>query len=95
MITDDGDTYLTELRNGTLNNRTVHAPPPDTTTFTLASGTTIPNSWNGTLTSSGSTFTGKNVAWNGAVAAAQTATYGLQASGTAPTGTVAVTCTAG
>jgi alkyl sulfatase BDS1-like metallo-beta-lactamase superfamily hydrolase len=35
-ITDDGDTYLIELRNGTLNNRTVHAPPPGTTTFTLA-----------------------------------------------------------
>ena len=36
VITDDGDTYLTELRNGTLNNRTVHQPPAGTTTFTLA-----------------------------------------------------------
>ena len=35
VITDVGATYVTELRNGTLNHRTVDAPAPATTTFTL------------------------------------------------------------
>ena len=35
VITDLGTTYMTELRNGTLNHRTVSAPVPNTTTFTL------------------------------------------------------------
>ena len=64
-----------------------------TTSFTI-SGTTISNSWNGTLTSSGSTFTVENASWNGALAASGTTSYGFQGVGTAPTGTVAVTCTA-
>jgi alkyl sulfatase BDS1-like metallo-beta-lactamase superfamily hydrolase len=36
VITDTGTTHLTELRNGTLNHRTIVTPVPGTTTFTLA-----------------------------------------------------------
>ena len=35
VITDAGATHVTELRNGTLNHRTVNTPAPGTTTFTL------------------------------------------------------------
>ena len=35
VITDTGTTYLTELRNGVLNHRTVAAPVEGNTTFTL------------------------------------------------------------
>ena len=35
VITDEDTTVVTELRNGALNHRTVAAPPPGTTTFTL------------------------------------------------------------
>ena len=35
VITDEHTTFVTELRNGALNHRTVAAPPPGTTTFTL------------------------------------------------------------
>jgi len=35
VITDTGTTHLTELRNGTLNHRTLATPVPGTTTFTL------------------------------------------------------------
>ena len=40
-ITDDGTTFVTELRNGALNHRTVPAPPTETTTFTLTRPTLI------------------------------------------------------
>lgn len=63
------------------------------TSFTMSA--TVSNLWSGTLSSSGSSFTVKNAAWNGAVAAGQSTSFGFVASGTAPTGTVAVTCTAG
>lgn len=35
VLTDLGTTYLTELRHGVLNHRTVPEPPPDSTVFTL------------------------------------------------------------
>lgn len=35
VLTDLGTTYLTELRHGVLNHRTVPGPPPDSTVFTL------------------------------------------------------------
>jgi alkyl sulfatase BDS1-like metallo-beta-lactamase superfamily hydrolase len=35
-ITDEGTTYVTELRNGAMNHKTVPAPVPGTTTFRLA-----------------------------------------------------------
>lgn len=47
--------------------------------------------WNGTLTTSGSTITVKNLSWNGSLAAGGTATFGFLANGTASTPTL--TCT--
>ena len=41
VITDDDVTFVTELRNGALNHRTVDAPLPGTTTFTLSRPTLI------------------------------------------------------
>jgi len=40
-ITDDDVTFVTELRNGALNHRTVDSPLPGTTTFTLSRPTLI------------------------------------------------------
>lgn len=62
-----------------------------TTSFTLPAGVTIQNLWNGTLTTSGSTATVTNAAWNGSVAANGKVTYGLVANGPAPA-TLPVTC---
>ncbi|GLY75347.1 glycoside hydrolase family 6 protein [Actinoallomurus iriomotensis] len=61
-------------------------------TFTLPSGVTINQLWNGTLTTSGSTATVTNVSWNGALAAGGTAQPGFTASGAASS--LTVTCTA-
>ncbi|GLY88950.1 glycoside hydrolase family 6 protein [Actinoallomurus iriomotensis] len=61
-------------------------------TFTLPSGVTINQLWNGTLTTSGSTATVTNVSWNGALAAGATAQPGFTASGAASS--LTVTCTA-
>ena len=41
VITDDGTTYLVELRNGALHHRTVEEAPAGVTTFTLARRTLI------------------------------------------------------
>ena len=59
-----------------------------TVTGTLAG---ISQLWNGTLTTSGSTITVKNLDWNGSLAAGGTATFGFLANGTAST--PALTCT--
>ena len=63
-----------------------------TVTITLASGQTITQLWNGSLTSSGTTATVKNLSYNGSVAAGATTTFGYlgSGSGTAPT----LTCSA-
>ncbi|GAA1867311.1 endo-1,4-beta-xylanase [Myceligenerans crystallogenes] len=61
-----------------------------TTQFTL-SGSTLSQVWNGSLTSSGSTHTVRNVSWNGNLGAGQTATYGFTANGSAPSSST-VTC---
>jgi len=58
------------------------------------SGVTVSNLWSGTLSSSGSLFTVTNAASNGAVGSGQSTTYGFIGTGTAPTGTVAVACSA-
>ncbi|BCJ45970.1 glucanase [Actinoplanes ianthinogenes] len=63
-----------------------------TTGWTLGSGQTVSQVWNGTLTTSGSAVTVKNVSWNGALGAGATAEFGVIVNGT-PT-TPAVTCTA-
>ncbi|WP_416063537.1 alkyl/aryl-sulfatase [Rhodococcus indonesiensis] len=41
VLTDLGSTYLTELRHGVLNHRTVPEPPPGSTVFTLTRRTLI------------------------------------------------------
>jgi endoglucanase len=60
--------------------------------WTLGSGQSISQVWNGTLTVSGSAATVRNVSWNGPLGAGATAEFGLIGSGTATT--PAVTCTA-
>jgi endoglucanase len=59
-----------------------------TVTWTLASGQTISQLWNGTLTTSGSTATVKGLSWNSALAAGGQATFGFIGTGTASTPTL-------
>jgi cellulase/cellobiase CelA1 len=62
-----------------------------TVTWTLASGQTITQLWNGALSTTGSAVTVKNLSYNGALAANASTNFGFQASGTPST--PAVTCT--
>jgi hypothetical protein len=62
-----------------------------TVTWTLGSGQTITQIWNGTLTTSGSTATVKNVSYNGSLGAGTSTTFGFLANGTAST--PALSCT--
>jgi mannan endo-1,4-beta-mannosidase len=62
------------------------------TSFALPSGVSLTQVWNGVQAGSGSAVTVSNAAYNGSVAAGATATYGFIGSGTAPTGTIAVSC---
>ncbi len=62
-----------------------------TVTWTLASGQTISQLWNGTLTTNGSAVTVGNVSWNGALAAHASASFGFIGNG--PASAPAVTCT--
>ena len=59
-----------------------------TVTWTLSSGQSISQMWNGTPTVSGSTVTVRNVSWNGALSPHATTTFGFLASGSATTPTV-------
>jgi Cellulose binding domain len=59
-----------------------------TVTWTLGSGQTITQIWNGTLTTSGSTATVKNVSYNGSLGAGASTTFGFLANGTASTPTL-------
>ena len=60
--------------------------------WTTASGQTISQVWNGTLTTSGSTATVSNTTYNGALGAGASTSFGFLASGQPSTPTV--TCTA-
>ena len=62
-----------------------------TVRWTLASDQSITQSWNGTLTTSGSVVTVKNVAWNGALAANASTTFGFLGSGSPSAPTLTVT----
>jgi endoglucanase len=62
-----------------------------TVTWTLASGQSISQVWSGTLTVSGSTAKVKNVAWNGALGAAASTTFGFIANGSPATPTLSCT----
>ncbi|MFY1620246.1 cellulase family glycosylhydrolase [Micromonospora sp. WMMD736] len=66
-----------------------------TTRWTLANGQSVTQSWNATVTSSGSTVTARNADYNGRLAAGASATFGFLGgwSGTNPT--PQVSCTAG
>ncbi|GCD21724.1 hypothetical protein CTKZ_32860 [Cellulomonas algicola] len=63
-----------------------------TTQLTLPAGGSIQSGWSGTYTTSGTSVTVKNAAWNGLLGAGAKAEYGFVASGNAPTGTVPVSC---
>jgi hypothetical protein len=60
-----------------------------TVTWTLASGQTITQLWSGTLSTSGSAVTVKNLSWNGALAASASTTFGFTANGSPSTPTLA------
>jgi hypothetical protein len=60
-----------------------------TVTWTLASGQTITQLWNGALTTNGSAVTVKNVSYNGALGAGATTTFGYLANGSPSTPTLA------
>ncbi|GII23771.1 glucanase [Planosporangium mesophilum] len=62
-----------------------------TVTWTLASGQSISQVWNGTLSVSGSTATVKNASWNGSLAARASTQFGFTANGSASNPTL--TCT--
>ncbi|GAA1656670.1 glucuronyl esterase domain-containing protein [Catellatospora bangladeshensis] len=62
-----------------------------TVTWTLASGQTITQLWNGTLTTSGSTATVRNLSYNGSLAPRASTTFGFTATG--PAATPSLTCT--
>ncbi|MFC4110841.1 family 43 glycosylhydrolase [Micromonospora zhanjiangensis] len=62
-----------------------------TVRWTLGSGQSISQSWNATVTSSGSTVTARNVSYNGSLPAAGSATFGFLANGSPST--PALTCT--
>ncbi|MFB9338536.1 glycoside hydrolase family 6 protein, partial [Actinoplanes octamycinicus] len=63
-----------------------------TVSWTLGTGQAISQVWNGTLTTSGSAVSVRNVSWNGTLGAGATAEFGLIGSGAVTT--PAVTCTA-
>ena len=62
-----------------------------TVQWTFANGEQITQLWNATYTTSGSTVTARNAAWNGTLAANASTTFGYTGSGTPKA--VAVTCT--
>ncbi len=62
-----------------------------TVAWALPSGQTISQLWSGTLSTSGSAVTVKNAAYNGALGASASTTFGFLGTGSAPTPTP--TCT--
>lgn len=62
-----------------------------TVRWTLGSGQTISQLWNGTLSTSGSAVTVKNASFNGSLPAGGSTTFGFLATGTPSTPTL--TCT--
>ncbi|MFC7479483.1 cellulose binding domain-containing protein [Luedemannella flava] len=64
-----------------------------TVTWTFANGQAVSQLWNGTLTTSGSAATVKNVSWNGNLSAGGTATFGFLGSWNGTNAVPTVTCT--
>jgi hypothetical protein len=63
-------------------------------TWTWGGNQAITNSWNATLTSSGTSVTASNLAYNGALAAAASTSFGFQASYSGTNATPTLTCSA-
>jgi cellulose 1,4-beta-cellobiosidase len=63
-------------------------------TWTWGGNQQITNSWNATVTSSGSSVTAVNLGYNGAIAAGGNTTFGIQASYTGSNAAPTLTCTA-
>ncbi|MFV2084316.1 GH12 family glycosyl hydrolase domain-containing protein [Micromonospora sp. LOL_021] len=66
------DVRVTNTGGGTINGWTL--------AYQLPAGQTVGNSWNATVTQSGSSVTARNVGWNGTLAPGATASFGYQAS---------------
>ncbi|MGW5670912.1 cellulase family glycosylhydrolase [Micromonospora sp. NPDC003776] len=64
------------------------------TRWTFANGQTITQSWNATISSSGSTYTARNVDYNGRLGAGASTTFGFIASWNGSNAVPAVSCTA-
>ena len=79
-----GEVAVRNNGTGTLNGWTA--------TWTNPSGVTITQLWNGTMTTSGSTVTVKNLSWNGTLGSGATTTFGFLGNGTSTT-VPTVTCT--
>jgi cellulase/cellobiase CelA1 len=85
--------YASQWSNGFTANVTVTAGSAAIktwkVTWTWGGNQAITNSWNATVTSSGTSVTATNLSYNGALAAGGNTTFGLQASfsgtNTAPT----------
>jgi hypothetical protein len=67
-----------------------------TVTWTYANGQVVNQAWSAQVTSSGSTVTGTNVGYNGALPAGASTSFGFLGSSNGSTNSVpAVTCSAG
>jgi chitin-binding protein len=62
--------------------------------MTLPSGETITQLWNGTLSTSGSTATVKNVSYNGSLAPGTSTTFGFTGGATGTASAPTVSCAA-
>ncbi|NYH45312.1 hypothetical protein HNR22_005039 [Micromonospora jinlongensis] len=65
-----------------------------TVTWTVANGQSVTQAWNATVTSQGSTVTARNVAYNGALGAGASTTFGFLGSSTGTPSAPTLTCTA-
>ena len=65
-----------------------------TVTWTYANGQTVTQSWSATVTSSGSSVTARNVAYNGSLAAGANTTFGFLGSWTGTNSVPTLSCTA-
>lgn len=63
-------------------------------TWTFANGQSVSQAWNATVTSSGSTVTGRGMSYNSKLAAGAGTTFGFLGSWTGTNTAPAVTCTA-
>lgn len=60
--------------------------------FTLPSGQTLAQVWNGVSTGTGAETTIDNASWNGSLAAGGTTTFGFLVNGGAPSASVTYSC---